>query len=84
MAKTLSDLDGMMDQLEEDLPRLMLKYPDADGADFWIEFAQHSVVIETGAGTEHASHVRERLDRMLASRGLIAPDAAGEPGAATA
>ena len=84
MAKNRSDLDEMMDKLEADLPGLMLKYPDADGADFWIAFAQHSVVIEGSAGSTHASYARERLDRMLASRGLIAPETLGEPGAATA
>jgi hypothetical protein len=67
----LDKLDAMLDTLESDLPKLMLDYPDADGADFWVAFAIRSTAIEGMATSKNTLHVRRRLDRMLDSRGLI-------------
>ena len=71
MATLHERLDVMLDRLEEDLPKLILEHPDADGADFWIAFAQRTTVIEGVAGPRAMARVRQRLDRMLDSRGLI-------------
>jgi hypothetical protein len=71
---THKDLDGMLDRLEGDLPALMLDHPDADGAEFWIAFARRTVVIESAAQGDQVQLVRDRLDRMLNSRGLLASD----------
>jgi hypothetical protein len=67
----LNKLDAMLDALENDLPGLILAYPDADGADFWMAFALRTSQIESTAGPANTPHARQRLDRMLDSRGLI-------------
>lgn len=71
MATTRQDLERMLDRLEDDLPKLMIRYPDADGADFWVAFAARSVAIEGEAHGDDVQSIRERLDRMLNSRGLL-------------
>ena len=71
MATLRERLESMLDQLEGDLPRLIVEFPDADGADFWMAFARRTTVIEAIADAADLQLVRDRLDRMLDSRGLI-------------
>jgi hypothetical protein len=79
MATSQEKLDAMLDKLENDLPKLILEYPDADGADFWIAFARRSNVIAVAARSADVQHVRHRLDRMLDTRGLLASENKVEP-----
>ena len=64
-------LDGMLDQLETELPAIVQKYPDADEGDFWLAFAERATAIEVDASHAHAEHVKLRLDRMLIAHNII-------------
>ena len=74
MSRNLKELNGFLDSLETHLPRLIADHPD-DG-DFWAAFAGEADIIENAAG-DHGAHVRGRIDRMLASHGLIPSDIDG-------
>jgi hypothetical protein len=76
MSKTLTELDAMLDTLEQHLPTIIKEHPD--DADFWPAFAGEADVIEDSAGA-HAAHVRSRISCMLGSAGLIPSDNEGEP-----
>lgn len=69
-------LDGLLDQLEGELPSMVQKYPDADLGEFWLALAEREVAIATVAGADHADHVRQRLDRMLAAHKILPEKAA--------
>ena len=68
MAMTLSEIDSILDELESELPALMKDTVDPD--DFWMAFAALVEALEDGVGKEDLPYVRQRIDKMLASRGL--------------
>lgn len=66
MAITRSELDTILDELEEELPEL--RKDAEDDEDFLMAFAALSDAIEDKADPEDLPYVRERIDRMLATR----------------
>lgn len=76
MAKTLAELDAMLDALQAGIPAMLEEYPDID--EFTMAFAGEADVIEDAAG-EHALHVGSRITCMLGSAGIIPSDNEGEP-----
>jgi hypothetical protein len=66
MGITRSELESILDELEEELPKLQKDAEDDD--DFLMAFAALSDAIEDKADPEDLPYVRERIDRMLAAR----------------
>ena len=71
MVKTRSELETILDELESELPVLLEDTEDQD--DFWMAFTALADAIEDGAGPNDLEYVRERINSMLSSSGLIAP-----------
>ena len=66
MAIIRSELDTILDELEAELPDL--RKDAEDDEDFMLAFAALAEAIEDKADSEDLPYVRERIDRMLASR----------------
>ena len=75
MAKTRKELDAMLQELEDNLPKLLL---ETDEDDFMAAFAGQADIIEDSAGLTDIERVRGRINCMLSSRGLIPGDNEGE------
>ena len=71
MAKSRSELDTILDELEAELPILSKDTEDQD--DFWMAFTGLSDSIEDSAGPEDLDYVRQRINSMLNASGLIVP-----------
>jgi len=76
MAMTRSEIDSILEELEEELPILLQENADPD--DFWMAFAAMSDAIEDGTDPEDLPYVRERIDHMLAAHGLGSPESKGK------
>ena len=77
MARTRVELDAMLDELDRDLQMLIM---DEIGAnDLWQVFAGQADAIEASAGAEDLAHVRSRMNDILVTQGIAAPDAETEP-----
>ncbi len=68
MIKSQAELREALQELEDDLPRMML-LNNADS--FMEEFLARARAIEVCAGPDDARHVHRRIARILASRDLI-------------
>ena len=71
MARTRSELESILDELESELPALLEDTEDQD--DFWMAFTALADAIEDSAGPNDLEYVRERINSMLSSSGLITP-----------
>ncbi len=71
MAKSRSELDTILDELEAELPMLLKDTEDQD--DFWMAFTGLSDAIEDSAAPHDLEYVRKRVNNMLDSSGLIPP-----------
>ena len=77
MTKARAELDAMLDELERDLQMLVMD-DSCNEEDIWQVFAAQADAIETAAGADDLSHVRARMNDILATQGISAPDAATE------
>ncbi len=77
MARTRVELDAMLDELDRDLQMLIMDELGAN--DLWQVFAGQADAIEASAGTEDIAHVRSRMNDILVTQGIAAPDAETEP-----
>src|SRR5258706_14712584 len=73
MTKTRVELDSMLDELDRDLQMLVMN--DTGGDDLWQVFAGQADAIEASAGADDIAHVRSRMNDILATQGIAAPDA---------
>lgn len=74
--KTRAEIDAELDRLETLLPELVRTHePDC----VLEAFAAEAQDLEYSKPAELCEYVAERIDRMLASAGLIEPDYRGEP-----
>lgn len=71
MAKSRSELDSILDELQSELPMLLKDTEDQD--DFWMAFTGLSDAIEDGTGPDDLEYVRTRINSMLGASGLIPP-----------
>ena len=76
MTKTRVELDSMLDELDRDLQMLVMN--DTGGDDLWQVFAGQADAIEASAGADDIAHVRSRMNDILATQGIAAPDAETE------
>jgi hypothetical protein len=76
MTKTRMELDGMLDELDRDLQMLVMN--DTGHEDLWQAFAGQADAIEANAGADDIAHVRSRMNDILATQGIAAPDAEAE------
>lgn len=67
MAISRSELDTILDELEEELPELRKDAEDDD--DFMLAFAALAEAVEDKADPDDLPYVRQRIDGMLAARG---------------
>lgn len=67
MAKTRTELDSILDELEDELKVLVME--DADQDDFWMALVAMSDAIEDDTAPEDLDYVRARIDSILAARG---------------
>ena len=71
MAKSRSELNTILDELQTELPILLNDTEDQD--DFWMAFTGLSDAIEDSAGPDDLDYVRQRVNSMLNASGLIVP-----------
>lgn len=76
--KTRKELDAMLQQLEDDMPRRLKEAEDQGDFDF-NSFASDADHIKDHAGDEDRAHVSGRIDCILGSAGLIPSENEGEP-----
>jgi hypothetical protein len=72
MARTRVELDAMLDELDRDLQMLVMN--ETGGEDLWQVFAGQADAIEASAGADDIAHVRTRMNDILVSQGIAAPD----------
>ena len=72
MAKTRSELDGMLDELDRDLQMVMMNSADSD--DVLGAFAGQAGMIEASAGAGDLAHVQERIKSILGTHGITASE----------
>lgn len=65
---TREDLLLMLRDLEEQIPELQRRCPDA--ADFWPEFSPRADAIRWAGGSDHDEWIWDRIDSMLRFHGL--------------
>lgn len=68
MVKTRSELESILDELEQELPVLLKD--TADQEDFLMAFTALSDAIEDSVEAEDLPFVRTRIDEMLARHGV--------------
>ncbi|MBS0212127.1 MAG: hypothetical protein JSR26_02965 [Proteobacteria bacterium] len=68
MSRTRSELDSILDELEQELPTLMKESEDQE--DFLMAFTALSDAIEDSVEPEDLPYVRQRIDEMLARHGV--------------
>jgi hypothetical protein len=66
MAKTRTEIDTILDELERELD--VLRKEDADQDDFWMALMALSDAIEDETAPEDLEYVRKRFDFILALR----------------
>jgi hypothetical protein len=66
MAKTRTEIDTILDELERELD--VLRKEDADQDDFWMALMALSDAIEAETAPEDLDYVRKRFDFILALR----------------
>lgn len=66
MAKTRTEIDAILDELERELD--LLRKEDADQDDFWMALMGLSDAIEAETAPEDLDYVRKRFDFILALR----------------
>ncbi len=76
MARTRAELDSMLDELDRDLQMLVMD--ETSSEDLWQVFAGQADAIEASAGADDIAHVRSRMNDILATQGISAPDAETE------
>jgi hypothetical protein len=72
MAMTRSEIDSILEELEVEVP--MLLQDGSDPEDFWMTFAALSDALEDGANPQDLGYIRERIDGILGTHGLAAPE----------
>lgn len=77
MPKTRQELDAMLQQLEDDMPRRLKEGEDAGDFDFG-SFADVADDIKDLAGGEDRAYVAGRIDCILGAAGLIPSENEGE------
>lgn len=73
MIKSQAELREALQELEDDLPRMMLLN---DGESFIEQFLAQARAIEACADANDSKHVNRRIARILASRDLMTSKAA--------
>ncbi|MBS0457264.1 MAG: hypothetical protein JSS44_08055 [Proteobacteria bacterium] len=68
MSKSRSELDSILDELEQELPALLKDTEDQE--DFLMAFTALSDAIEDSVDPEDLPYVRQRIDAMLAKHGV--------------
>lgn len=68
VSRTRSELDSILDELEQELPTLMKESEDQE--DFLMAFTALSDAIEDSVEPEDLPYVRQRIDEMLARHGV--------------
>ncbi|MBS0462270.1 MAG: hypothetical protein JSS41_07330 [Proteobacteria bacterium] len=68
MSKSRSELDSILDELEQELPTLLKDTEDQE--DFLMAFTALSDAIEDSVDPEDLPYVRQRIDAMLAKHGV--------------
>lgn len=73
MARTRVELDAMLDELDRDLQMLVMD--ETCPEDLWQVFAAQADAIESAADPDDLAHVRARMNAILATQGISAPNA---------
>jgi len=68
VGKNRSELDSILDELEQELPVLLKDTEDQE--DFLMAFTALSDAIEDSVDPEDLPYVRKRIDEMLARHGV--------------
>ncbi len=68
MSRNRSELDTILDELEQELPVLMKDTEDQE--EFLMAFSALSDAIEDSVDAEDLPYVRQRIDEMLARHGV--------------
>ena len=77
MSKTRPELDELLQQLEDDMPRRLKEGEEAGDFDFG-SFADVADAIKEQAGDEDRAYVAGRIDCLLGAAGLIPSENEGE------
>ncbi|MBS0192873.1 MAG: hypothetical protein JSR34_01330 [Proteobacteria bacterium] len=68
MSRTRSELDSILDELEQELPTLLKDTEDQE--DFLMAFTALSDAIEDSVEADDLPYVRQRIDEMLVRHGV--------------
>ncbi|MBS0575770.1 MAG: hypothetical protein JSS45_05015 [Proteobacteria bacterium] len=68
MVRTRSELDSILDELEQELPGLLKDTQDPE--DFLMAFTALSDAIEDSVEADDLPYVRQRIDEMLGRHGV--------------